>query len=251
MSWSKNRKSIYGGAVIAVIVLLIGVPSFKYFYRAPTCFDGKQNGNETGPDCGGSCSRLCQSAFLSVKGADWTRFEEVAPHVYNIAAYIVNPNTEGEALNAPYHIILYDNDGVIITDRTGTVTLPPHRNTLAFQGAINVDKRIPAKALFEFTAAPNWHARKDPLAKLSVTNKDYTEDSSGSSLSATINNNDILPLDNVSVYAVLYDKDGNAIGFSKTVLDEIPANGSAIAPFTWDVNRNGKVISIEVLPVQE
>jgi hypothetical protein len=58
-------------------------------------------------------------------------------------------------------------------------------------------------------------------------------------------------LDNVSVYVVLYDKDSNALGFSKTSVDEIPANGSSIAPFTWPLDRNGGVISIEVLPVEE
>jgi hypothetical protein len=209
-----------------------------------------QNGDETGVDCGGSCSRLCQSAFLSADVA-WTRFEEVAPQLYNVAAYIVNPNIDGEASDVPYHFVLYDKDGVIITDKSGVVTIPPHRNTLAFQGAINTGKRVPAKALFEFTAAPNWHKRADPLSKISIGEKNYSEDSSGSSLSVTLNNNDILPLDNVSVYTVLYDKDGNALGFSKTVLDEIPANGSALAPFTWPLDRNGKVISMEVLPVQE
>ncbi len=249
-SWSKNRQTIYGGVVVAALVLLVAVPLFKYFYKAPTCFDGKQNGGETGVDCGGACSRLCQNSFLSADVA-WTRFEEVAPHLYNIAAYIVNPNTEGEASNVPYHIVLYDKDGVIITDRTGVVTLPPHRNTLAFQGAINVANRIPAKAFFEFTTAPNWHKRTDPLSRITITDKNYNEDSSGSSLTATLNNNDIYPLGNISVYAVLYDQDSNAIGFSKTALDEIPANGSALAPFTWAISRNGKVISIEILPVQE
>lgn len=250
-SWSKNRKLIYGGSTIIIIAGAIIIPAFLHFYKAPTCFDGAKNGNEQGTDCGGSCSRLCQNAFLSVNGAAWVRYEEVAPHLYNVAAYIVNPNTEGEASHVPYHIVLYDKDGVIITDRSGTVTLPPRRNTLAFQGAINVGKRIPAKALFEFTEAPNWHKRIDPLAKISIGDKSYTEDSYGSALSVTMNNKDVLPITNLSVYIVLYDKDGNALGFSKTVLDEIPANISAIAPFTWPLDRKGAVISIEVLPVQE
>jgi len=249
-SWSKNRKSIYGGVVVVVLLLIIVLPTYLHFYKAPTCFDGIKNGKEQGIDCGGSCVRLCQSAFLSASVA-WTRFEEVAPNLYNVAAYIVNPNTEGEASNVPYHIILYDKEGVIITDKSGVVTLPPHRNTLAFQGAINVGKRFPAKALFEFTSFPNWHKRFDPLSKIAISNKVYSEDEGGSTLSVTISNSDIESLENVHVYAVLYDKDGNALGFSKTVLDEIPANGSVLAPFTWPLNRDGKVISIEILPVQQ
>jgi hypothetical protein len=49
---------------------------------------------------------------------------------------------------------------------------------------------------------------------------------------------------------VLYDGDGNAIDFSKTVIDSVPANGgTVVAPFTWPVSHNGQVVSIEVLPV--
>ncbi|MEK7610102.1 MAG: FxLYD domain-containing protein [Patescibacteria group bacterium] len=249
-SWSKRRKKIYATIIVVFFVGVIVIPAFIIFYRAPTCFDGGQNGNEKGVDCGGSCQRLCQNSFLSPSLA-WTRFEEVAPSLYNIAAYIVNPNIEGEAINVPYHLVLYDDRGVLITDTNGLVTLPPHRNTLAFQGAVNVGKRIPAKALFEFTAEPNWHKRVDSLSSMAIGKKNYTEDDAGSALTVNVKNVSVYPLTNISIYVVLYDKNGNALGFSKTLIDEIPPKGSMIAPFTWPLNRQGKVISIEVLPVVE
>lgn len=249
-SWSKRRKTLYTTVVAIVVIGFIIVPGFYFFYKSPTCSDGIRNGNEQGTDCGGSCERLCQSAFLAPSLA-WTRFEEVAPSLYNVAAYIVNPNTSAEAVNVPYRIILYDDRGVIITDTRGSVTLPPHRNTLAFQGAINVGKRIPAKALFEFTSAPNWYKHSDQLAAIAIGEKKYVDDESGSSLTVSLKNTSVYSLVNISVYAVLYDKDGNALGFSKTVLDEIPPQSSVIAPFTWPINRQDKVISIEVLPVAE
>ena len=140
---------------------------------------------------------------------------------------------------------------MLITDTTGRVTLPPHRNTIAFQGAVNVGKRVPSKALFEFTAAPDWHKKKDVLAAIAVGDKKYAEDSLGSSLIVTLKNTSVYPIVNVGVYTVLYDKDNNALGFSKTFVDEIPPKGSALAPFTWPVDRKGAVISIEVLPVSE
>jgi hypothetical protein len=249
-SWSKRRKLIYSLVTLIVIAGAVGLPLFLLFYDRPTCSDGVMNGREQGVDCGGSCERLCQSSFLAPSLA-WTRFEEIAPSLYNLAAYIVNPNTDAEALNVPYHIALYDNRGVIITDTNGVVTLPPHRNTIAFQSAINVGERIPAKALFEFTAPPNWNKKKDSLSAVSIGEKKYLEDNLGSSLTVSMRNTSVYPLYNVAVYAVLYDKDGNALGFSKTILDEIPPQQSVLAPFTWPINRQGKVISIEVLPVQE
>jgi hypothetical protein len=249
-SWSQRRKSVYALIVFLVVVGAIGVPAFYLFYKAPTCSDGLMNGSETGVDCGGSCQRLCQTSFLAPSLA-WTRFEQVSPGLYNLAAYIVNPNIDAEALNVPYHIALYDDRGVLITDTSGTVTLPPHRNTLAFQGAVNVGKRVPAKALFEFTTPPDWHKKKDGLAAIAVGDKKYLEDELGSSLTVTLKNTSVYSLVNLAVYAVLYDKDGNALGFSKTYVDEIPQKGTALAPFTWPLNRKGAVISIEVLPVAE
>jgi len=249
-SWSQRRKLIYSGSVTVIILALIGLPLFFYFYKAPTCSDGIQNGNETGVDCGGSCQRLCQSSFLAPVVA-WTRLESVAPGLYNVAAYIQNLNTNAVALSVPYHVIVYDDQGIEITEYTGTVTLPPHRNTLAFSGAVNMGKRIPVKALFEFTQSPNWQVAADPIAALAIGDKKYTEDSSGTSLLVTLNNPSVNQISTTDVYAVLYDKDGNALGFSKTVVDNIPAYGSTVAPFTWPKSFGGKVISIEVLPVAE
>ncbi|MEK9177643.1 MAG: hypothetical protein AAB777_00810 [Patescibacteria group bacterium] len=241
---------MYGSTAIVIVVIIIVVLGIKLFYTAPTCFDGKMNGNEQGPDCGGACEKLCPSAFL-LPIVNWTRFERIAPHLYNMAAYIVNPNIDGGAFRVPYHVQLYDGRGVLITEYDGTVTLPPHRNILAFEGAVDIQERVPAKALFEFTGAPNWIKTNDSLTSLLVVDKQYFEDENGSSLIVTLKNTSVEMLGKTSVYAVLYDKDSNALGFSKTIIDGINAGATAVAPFTWPINRQGAVISIEVLPVAE
>ena len=250
MSWSTNRKRIYVFSLLILAIVVIGIPSFFIFYKAPTCSDGIQNGDEIGVDCGGSCPRLCSNLFLAPNVA-WTRFQQVADGLYNVSAYIVNPNIDVTAIKVPYHIALYDDRGILISDTNSTVTIPPHRNTLAFIGAVSVGKRIPAKAAFEFTALPEWYRQADPLSAIQVTDKKYSEDELGSILSVTLSNNSVYGLSNVVVYVVLYDKDGNSLGFSRTVVDSIPGKSSVVAPFTWPVSYGGKVISIEVLPVME
>ena len=249
-SWSQRRKLIYSSGVVVIILVLIGLPTFFYFYKAPTCSDGIQNGSETGVDCGGSCQRLCQNAFLTPVVA-WTRLENISTGLYNVAAYIQNLNTNAVALSVPYHVIVYDDQGIEITEYTGTVTLPPHRNTLAFNGAISMGKRIPAKAFFEFTQSPNWQTAIDPIAALVIGNQKYNEDSNSASLSVTLNNSSVNQIPKTDVFVVLYDKKNNAIGFSKTIVNNVPAYGSTVAPFTWPTSFGGKVISIEVLPVAE
>lgn len=248
-SWSQRRKRLY----ISVTVVIIAVPAafigFRTFYRAPTCFDGVKNGNELGIDCGGSCRKLCASAYLPPK-FDWARFERVAPGLYNLGAYIENPNASAGAAAVPYHMVLYDASGTVLADVPGTIGLPPHRNVLAFAPAVRVTG-VPAAATFEFTGSSEWTVERDRLASLVVADKTFVVDGNASSLQVTFKNPGVEPLPRFDVGAVLYDGTGNAVGFSKTVVDPIPGNGSAIAPFTWPDSFGGRVISQEILPVAE
>src|SRR4051812_5303341 len=102
-SWSARRKfRIASSIIILVAAVAVGV-YLVFFYKTPTCFDTIQNGGEYGIDCGGNCVKLCQSAFLPVKLA-WGggKFEKVAEGYYNLAALVVNPNTNAAAENVPY-----------------------------------------------------------------------------------------------------------------------------------------------------
>lgn len=250
ISWSSQRKLSYASAIIFGLILVIGIPAFLMLYKAPTCTDGIMNGIETGIDCGGSCVRLCQSSFLAPTVA-WggAKFEKVADRLYNVAALIENQNINGAAINVPYKMTIYDNDGILLTDKVGVVNLYAHRNSLAFEAALNVGKRIPSKVSFEFTKAPVWFKSHDGLEGLAVIDKKYLEDEQGSSLEVTLENRTLFPYKNVLVSVVLFDKDSNVIGFSRTTIDSIQSKkGQQVAPFTWPVSRNGAVTSIEVIP---
>jgi hypothetical protein len=99
--------------------------------------------------------------------------------------------------------------------------------------------------------SPEWHKRVDPLSNLVISAKDYTEDDVGSSLMVGLKNSGVSSMRKIAVFAVLFGDDGNALGFSKTVVDGIPGGKTVTAPFTWPINRQGKVVSIEIIPVAE
>ena len=181
----------------------------------------------------------------------WTKAEPVAPGLYNVAAYIINNNLDGAAHGVPYEMQLFDAEGILITYKNGILTIPPHRNTLAFQGSVSTLKRIPVKAIITLDS-PQWVKQNDELGNIVIVDKKYTEDSNSSSLQVTLQNDAVTPYNNLSVYVILYDKDGNTIDFSKTVIDSVPANnGTVVAPFTWPVSHQDQVVTIEVLPVLE
>jgi hypothetical protein len=112
---------------------------------------------------------------------------------------------------------------------------------------VSAGKQTPARTFFQFTAPPRWFVRSDPLSSLSVSDKNYNETASSSSLFVAISNSSVNPVKDVIIYAVLLDKDGNVLDFSKTAVDLIPPSGTAHAPFTWPISHGGAVVSIEVL----
>lgn len=250
MSWYKRRKFVFGFITTLAVLLLIVIPIFLYYYKAPTCTDGRQNGSEEGIDCGGACTRLCQTYFLPPSVA-WTRLEKLAPGYYNVAAYIINPNNDGESKNIPYEMTLYDSKGIQITRFQSTINIVPGRNTLAFSNSIEVKERIPAKAIFDFISAPVWTKSQDTLQNIKIVDKTYVDEDNSSSLIVRLNNNGEKDIARFYLYVVLYDSEKNAIGFSKTVVDGMKARDTYDAPFTWPFSRSGKVVSIEVLPVAE
>src|SRR3989344_7202851 len=59
MSWAARRRFIILLIIGAVVVAFLTTVGIATFYDAPSCTDSKQNQDETGIDCGGSCSRIC------------------------------------------------------------------------------------------------------------------------------------------------------------------------------------------------
>jgi hypothetical protein len=245
-SWATRRKSYFGYGFVLVVLLLVGIPLFRIFYIAPTCFDGKQNQNETGVDCGGKCSRVCSSAFLSPR-VQWAQADKIGNGIYNLGAYIVNPNLDGAATNVEYMFRLYDKNARLIGERKGSAYLPAHKNTLVFESGVQTGQSIPGPVTFEFTAPIGWEKTSFQNDGIIVSNKTFTSEGGATSLTATLKNTTLEDYASFYVYAVLYDSNGNQVGFSRTKTDGLTRNSSADIQFTWPTEKTG-VLTTEVIP---
>src|SRR3989338_6228133 len=115
-SWSQRRKSVYFLIFAGFLFGFVILPAYFLFYKPPTCFDGKQNSDEKGVDCGGGCATLCRSQYLD-PNIIWTRVIKVKSGLYNVLAYIENPNIDAGADSISYVFRIKDNDGVLIYER--------------------------------------------------------------------------------------------------------------------------------------
>src|SRR4051812_37112523 len=91
MTWALQRQILF---VLLLILLIFGLGywvSYPYFHRAPTCTDSRQNGSETGVDCGGLCTRACIQQVDPIS-IIWSRSFRVIPGRYNAVAYLENHN---------------------------------------------------------------------------------------------------------------------------------------------------------------
>ncbi len=229
LSWSKQRKFLYTTVFSVIAAVLLLTVYLQFFTDAPTCFDGKFNGNEKGIDCGGSCALFCADQTRSPVVL-WSRSFEVSPHTYTAAAYVQNPNPGAAARNVAYSFQLFDDKNLLVTERVGVINIPPLQTVPFIDPNINVGNRTVARALFAFSEEPVWQ-KVGAMPALRVTNQYLSED--GSQLSATIANESIENADKVTVTAVLFDRDGVARAASRSILPLIPRKGSQDVTFTW------------------
>lgn len=246
-SWSQRRKSIY---LLIFAIFLFGfiiLPVYLIFYEAPTCFDEKQNGDEKGIDCGGSCAILCRSQYLD-PNIIWSRVIKVKPGTYNALAYIDNPNIDVGSDSISYVFKIKDKDGVLIYERKGETSIPPNKFFAIFESGISTGEKIPAKTTFQFTKEAIWKKQENKEVGIHILKKAISQEDYSPRVDATLENTTLDPIFNIEVVVIAYGEDGNALGFSRTFIDKLNKSQSEDIVFTWPEPFNSNVVKIEIIP---
>lgn len=251
MTWAFKRQIFY---VIVVILFFSGL-AFLIIYpkvsKEATCTDGRQNGTETGIDCGGSCLQAClvEQDDLSIL---WARAFKVVPGRYNAVAYVANYNKSSAVRKISYRFRFGDENNIYIGKREGTTFIPAGGNFAVFEPAIDIGYSLPVYTTFEFTSAPDWlqvPEEKINQLKVLVSNVELSGENTAPRLSATIRNNSLFTIKNLNLVAILYGVGGNAISVSRTYVETFgPLEVRDIA-FTWPEPFEVPVTRKEIIPV--
>lgn len=250
MSWNSKRQSKYFFSVL-FFLLIIGFLLLKpIVFKEPTCFDGKKNGDETGIDCGGNCQLFCKEEAkpLSVK---WAKAFKVIDGRYNVAAYIVNQNTEASINKIPYVFKLYDSNNRFIVERFGETYIPSGKSSVVFEsGLMTGGNREPAFVFFEFLSQPVWYRVPSFTKDVSLVvfeDPVFMDQDSVPKMTVNIVNKSFYTVKDVDVYAVLYDESGNVSAVSKTVLSELGRNSTVPASFSWFLPIKDAIVRKEIV----
>jgi len=244
-SWSTKRKYTYFFVFIVFVVLAVGLPVFFLTYESPTCSDGKQNGSERGIDCGGSCTRLCPAEFLSPRVL-WSYSMNVATGIYNALAYVENPNQSVKAKSLGYSFKLFDERGLLVSERKGKAFIPAGQKFAIFEGGIKTGERIPVKTTFEFNEGVEWE-RSVQLSGLRTLTIDLEQGTEPKAEAKVKNESVDRVFSSVDAFIVIYDEKDNRLAFSKTIIETLNPGEITTLYFTWPEAFSGKALRSEVI----
>ena len=251
MTWAFKRQIFY----ILVFIVFVGVFGFLIFSpnlnKAPSCIDNKQNGNETGIDCGGSCAKACLTQVDQVSVL-WARAFKVVSGHYNAIAYLENHNKNTAINKINYRFRFADKNNIYIGKREGSTFIPPSGKLAIFEPAIGVGNSIPVHTTFEFTQTPEWvqvSPEKINQMQISVSNIVLADEATSPRLSANIKNNSFFPVKELDVIAILYDTNRNAVSVSRTYLETLLGEENRDINFTWPEPLTDKVFIKEIIPM--
>lgn len=231
LSWSARRKLLYYAVGLVLTTMLLFVLWQSLLTKAPTCFDGTQNGTETAVDCGGTCARVCEDTAL-MPNILWARSVQTAPQTYAAVAYVENRTDGAGARAVPYSFQLFDAQNELVLEREGVVDLPPIRTIPVVVPGLDVGTRVVARTLFKFTALPTWErVQVGVLPQVRISDQQLA--ANGTRLSAVITNDGFTDIRKLEVVGVIFDSSGTVRAASRAVIDSIVAKGSEPVVFTW------------------
>ena len=246
LDWAKRMRLMIVGGIGALVFLLVAGVAIAIFYKVPTCTDQKQNQDEEGIDCGGSCLRICTVQVASPVVL-FARPLSVSGRT-DVIAYVQNPNKNAQAKNAPYSIELYGADAALITRVSGTVDIPAGETVPLFVRAVTKGSVV-ARA---FVTVPRdtivWNKMEAKYVMPEVRDASLSE-GNGPRLSAVLANNSFDPLLEVRAVGVVFDAEGNVIAASETLVPALKAQSSTPITFTWNEPYTSPSARFEVVPV--
>ena len=249
LSWGarKQLKFIFFlGFIIGASILLFLLPTIL---KPATCSDQKQNGDEEGVDCGGSCQRLCAD-LLVPPVVSWSRSFKVADGIWNSVAYVENKNVGAYSRSIAYEFKFYGPDGSYIGSRSGTTFLEENGFTYIFEPTIQTGNQEIEGTIFTFAPNITWQKspREETKDNIIIGKREIDFDNNIPLVRATASNNSLNEIEDITFVVVLYDEKGSAIHSSETFIQSMGPQAQSEVFFTWLEPFDGDPVRADIIP---
>lgn len=255
-SWRQSRKMTFIIIIILIIFAFIGYKVYPYFNKAATCFDNKQNGDEDGLDCGGSCELVCLTDVIPFQ-IKYAKAVASDLGVYDLAALVENKNKDKNTNdgNIDYTFLVYDKSGSVIKSISGSTIIPlGQKFPIVIQNVpINLSKGNDiSNVVLNISNNKSWQTEDSAYSKtfFKIEDIDFKQDLNNiSQLKASIKNLTKAYFRNIPVRVLVFDLDNNLIATNESMLKEIKSSESKELIFTWRYPLSVSEPKIEIYPV--
>ena len=250
MESHQKKKLIISFVYFLLIALFVGALYFLFFYTAPTCTDGVQNGKELGIDCGGVCATACVE---KVEAKPLTVEEmTVMPggdKRYDILARIHNENSTEGASSFAYTIELKDDQGkVVATRKNKSYILPQERKSLI---EVAVESGVTPKEATIHIDNVTWErfSGYQERPNINIYQKRYNQVSGGVGFGEAfglVSNESPYDFRSLTVKVILRDTGGKALAVNSTEMRTITSGEERDFRLVWPEQFPGDVSQVDM-----
>lgn len=235
----RNRKKMtIIGIPIGILLLIIILIAILNMPSAD-CFDNKQNGDETGIDCGGSCVACGVKYARDLEVIGEVSVLEVASDIIETVVRVRNPNTE-YGVKFKYQINFLDSFGQIKNTVNNQSFIYPSSAKYLVIPKIEMKKSEIAKAEIVFNKESfEWFASnktsKDLFSIYDVQTQFLQDAKNPGYLKVVgkINNKMSYNFQSVDLTILVYSKIGALLNAVETKLDNLSNNSTQLFEYVW------------------
>ena len=232
MSWASRRRSLILLLIGSVAAAILAVVAISIFYETPSCSDGKENQDETGVDCGGSCERICIADVTPPKVV-FVRALQDSEGNADIVAYLENTNPSAYITNARFSIELYSPERVLLETISGTAFIPPASVMplyipRAFSGPVTI-----AQSFVLFEGEAEYTKNNTRYVSMPIRDTRFIEGASPR-ITAVIQNPTVDIYREIPMIATALNAAGIVIADSSTLVPQLYPGTEESLVFTWN-----------------
>ncbi len=217
-------KQLLYGIFYMVFFGAIGIGTYAFSTRqAPTCVDGRQNGAETGIDCGGQsgCTPCDIKALkpLEAISVEVFRFGDAV----TVSVKARNPNAAYGSDDFHYRIDLYGSNNALVRSISGSSFIYPSEEKYLVEAGIQDSRKLIKRVQFTVEPATMFWKRDSEFKRPEMAAEigGVQIDSDLASVILKVKNPNNFAIRNAEVTVSLADQGGALVGISKTAVERL------------------------------
>ncbi|EKE16092.1 MAG: hypothetical protein ACD_11C00031G0004 [uncultured bacterium] len=245
----RNKKRIIIISIYVIIFSLIIFSLYKIIIPKPTCSDGKQNQNEKGIDCGGSCVPCNDIQIVNDLEIKEKEFVYGGNNTYDILIKINNPNNNVGSSAFLYEAVLKNETGNVLIAKNGeNFILPAETKYILISGLSVKEGEVPKTVDFNISNIKWEKFSEYQKPRLEIYNKRYSEISDGTGVEAygILKNQSQFDFNSIKIDVVLRDESNKLVALNSTQINTIRSGEERDFKLTWPYKMSSEIKNMEV-----